>query len=223
MSLYYRLKAGSTIFRPEAARALYRSTAVGSGRIPNSASGLTGNQGYRFKQFSAAAGVRWHSAFSPTRKDEKDSVEASPKSVEKPRTKIKTDSPGDTKPRAVHASTAPVDVQVSNETAMDHLGDSLPHDNPRVRVYGPHILAFNAELHNMISISSRIGSLFLSAIIFLPVPSFWVLVIEHAPFGVFVGMMVFSGMSMMAHLLFLTQWRFVSKFKWGARSDRWED
>ncbi|KAJ8908762.1 hypothetical protein NDN08_005467 [Rhodosorus marinus] len=222
MSLYYRLKATSKILRPEAAKVFHRSTVVGSGRIPSSASGLMGSQGYRFKQFPPAAGVRWHSAFSPTRKDEKDSVEGSPKS-DNPPTKIETDSSGDSKPTAVKSSTAAVDVKVSNETAMDHLGDSLPRDNPRVRVYGPHILAFNAELHNMISISSRIGALFLSAIIFLPVPNFWVLVIEYAPIGPFVGVMVFSVMSMMAHLLFLVQWRFTSKFKWGTHSDKWED
>eukprot|EP00189_Rhodosorus_marinus_P005010 CAMPEP_0113966384 /NCGR_PEP_ID=MMETSP0011_2-20120614/8300_1 /TAXON_ID=101924 /ORGANISM="Rhodosorus marinus" /LENGTH=220 /DNA_ID=CAMNT_0000979061 /DNA_START=213 /DNA_END=872 /DNA_ORIENTATION=- /assembly_acc=CAM_ASM_000156 len=220
MSLYYRLKAGSRILRPEAARAFYRSTGGGLGSIHSLTSGLTGGQGYRFKQFPAAAGLRWHSAFSPTRKDEKDSVQASPKSKKTP-TQDKTDSSGDTKPSAVQFSTAAVDVKVSNETAMDHLGDSLPRDNPRVRVYGPHILAFNAELHNMISISSRIGALFLSAIIFLPVPSFWVLVVEHVPIGPVVGMMVFSVMSMMAHLLFLAQWKFVSKFKWGAHSDKW--
>lgn len=107
-----------------------------------------------------------------------------------------------------------------DQVLIDTLGESLADAPTITRPIAPHILATKAEFHYMVSISSRIGALWLTALLLLPNIRMWNVAIEYLPIGHLTAFGFFSLFSMGAHLLFVFgQHNYLQKTRWGDKSD----
>lgn len=116
------------------------------------------------------------------------------------------------------------DAKVTNTKGfvLDPVAADLVAAHYRPKPMSPHVTVMKARFNTMLSISSRIGAVWLAAVMYVPTTSAWILFMEYVPIGHFNALGIFSLISLGAHITFLTQNKHMLRTKWGQKGDVWK-